>query len=216
MKLQLDAFTVRYQMDFGRPAVEVATLGGVLLDRMTANLRIVSGNALSEYSVRIGLYNGFGSIVVTPDRTSCEFRSLTKSADLRVIAETTEAVISAIGAVLPSVAVSREGGVVDAIYVVVGEAEARNDYFGEVVFPGRSGTHRDTGFKTRVARFSGDTDPAVFDVGPLWIDPKKVYVHSEVALPLDKSMTFVERVMHVNDFIVNTLESFQLEIAERP
>ena len=225
MKLELKSLSLRYRMDFSRPAVEVGMLTGRLLEELvtrlaakftlsSSDLRTLSGPTLADYGIKVSLFNNFGSLDLTPDRLECAFKGLISPADIRVVSETTEIAIKTVGDVLPRVMASREMASGDLVYRVVDGPGERDEYFSRVKFPGQGLMHKDHSFKVRVNRIQEDMEPALFEIAPLWSDPSSVYVHFEVLLFEDTVADFVERADKLSKFVEKAMISFDLQVID--
>lgn len=225
MKLQLKSLSLRYRMDFSRPAVEVGMLTGRLLEELvtrlaakftlsSSDLRTLSGPTLADHGIKVSLFNNFGSIDLTPDRLECFYKGLISPDDIRVVSETTEIAIRTVGDVLPRVMASREMVSGELVYRVLDGPEERDRYFDRVKFPGQGPEHRDHSFRVRVNRIQEDAEPAIFDVAPLWIDPSSLYVRFEVLLFEDTVANFIERADKLSKFVEKAMISFDLQIID--
>ena len=226
MKLELKSLSLRYRMDFSRPAVEVGMLTGRLLEELvtrlaaakfflsSSDLRTLSGPTLADHGIKVSLFNNSGSLDLTPDRLECVYKGLIGPADIRFVSETTEIAIRTVGDVLPRVMASREMASGDLVYRVLDGPKERDRYFDRVKFPGQGPGHKDHSFKVRVNRIQEDAEPALFEVAPLWIDPSSLYVRFEVLLFEDTAANFVERADKLSKFVEKAMISFDLQVID--
>ena len=225
LKIVLESLDSTYRLDFARPAVEVATRGGAVLEALAAalskhvlvaskDLRFRGGPTVGDAAMSMQLYNGYATIEVNADRLVCSYRSLRGVSDMKVAADATTLAAAAVGEALPSVAILRESLSGDVSFDVQDGPQARQDYFSRLSFPGLGAHHRDASVKFRVRGDWSETEYAVFEIAPLWSSDRKIFVHFEVPVGGDRAQALSGRLITINNFVSTVLGEMELDVQD--
>ena len=95
MEAGLTGAELTYEVKFSSLSFELPGLGTALLKSIyesvnprfginTSDMRVLSGNSLSDVHIQVALFNGFGTVDVRPDGMSMDFRGLQKPGDFGV------------------------------------------------------------------------------------------------------------------------------------
>ncbi len=224
MKVTRTAIEVRHRVSFPKPAVNFATQSARLLDALVEEVAVPfsvtsndvttrNGARLSDWSIGLSMFNGFGKLNVTVDGFEANYSRLANDKDVAVVTDVQRRVFVALARHSPTQKYLTEalGGSVH--YRVVGGPVERDNYFKGVSFPGRNEHHQDVGFKMRMRHPSQDIVAAV-DIAPLWADPGMMLVSFDIDMSTAKISDFAERAKLANELLLTTILSCGLEPTE--
>lgn len=221
LKLTRNSVNVTHRLIFQRPAASLVTQGGRLLEALLdhvaieytvlpQDIHVKSGQILDECSLRISMFNGLGKVAVTAAGVECSFQNLSSDKDLEVVADVVDRVLLAVSSHTPTLKSSAESISGNVSWRVLDGALARAEYFGRVLFPGRTSVHEDVSVRARI-RHHAQPSIGSFELAPRWGETDQAVLFFDVDLSELKTTEFKHRVTVANELIQIALTSFDLE-----